>query len=77
MDEKKLQEALKGIWNSLNDEQKEKAKACKTMDELTTLAGREGMELPDEALDMVSGGCDEGDESDRNKEERKIRLIPL
>ena len=57
----KLQEALKGIWDSLSDEQKEKAKACKTLNELTALAGKEGIELPDEALDMVSGGCgDEG-----------------
>ena len=56
----KLTETLKGIWGSLTDEQKEKAKACKTLDELAALAGREGMELPDEALDMVSGGCDEG-----------------
>lgn len=53
----KLQEAFKGIWDSLSDEQKEKAKACKTLNELTALAGKEGIELPDEALDMVSGGC--------------------
>ncbi|MBE7008748.1 MAG: hypothetical protein E7422_06390 [Ruminococcaceae bacterium] len=52
----KLAEALKGIWDSLTDEQKEKAKACKTMDELTALAGKEGVELPDELLDAVAGG---------------------
>ena len=52
----KLQEALKGIWVSLTDEQKEKAKACKTPDELTLLAGKEGIELPDELLDAVAGG---------------------
>ncbi len=51
-----LEEALKGIWDSLTDEQKEKAKACRTMDELIELAGREGMELPDELLDAVAGG---------------------
>ncbi len=57
----KLQELLNGIWASLTDEQKEKAKACKTLNELIKLAGKEGIELPDEALDMVSGGCsDEG-----------------
>ncbi len=59
MDEKKnaeLKKALEGMWNSLTDEQKEKAKACKTMDELMLLAGKEGIELPDEALDQVSGG---------------------
>ncbi len=52
----KLEAALKGIWDSLTDEQKEKAKACKTMDELTALAGKEGIELPDELLDAVAGG---------------------
>ena len=51
-----LQEALKGIWDSLTDEQKEKAKACKTPDELAALAGKEGIELPDELLDAVAGG---------------------
>ncbi|MBE7008752.1 MAG: hypothetical protein E7422_06410 [Ruminococcaceae bacterium] len=52
----KLEEALKGIWDSLTDEQKEKAKACKTLDELAALAGKEGVELPDELLDAVAGG---------------------
>ena len=52
----KLEAALKGIWDSLTDEQKEKAKNCKTMDELTALAAKEGIELPDEVLDAVAGG---------------------
>lgn len=60
MDENKnaneLNEALKGMWDSLTDEQREKAKACKTMDELTLLAGGMGVELPDELLDAVAGG---------------------
>lgn len=29
------------------------------MDEMIALAGEWGVELPDEALDAVSGGCDE------------------
>ena len=33
-----------------------KAKQCRTPDELTALAGREGIELPDELLDAVAGG---------------------
>ena len=60
MDENKnaseLNKALEGLWDSLTDEQKEKAKECKSMDELTALAGREGVELPDELLDAVAGG---------------------
>ncbi len=62
MDENKsaseLNEALKGMWDSLTDEQREKAKACKSMDELTALAGKLGVELPDETLDKVAGGGD-------------------
>ena len=56
----KLEEALKGVWDSLTDEQKAKAKDCKTLDELTALAGKEGIELPDEALDHVAGGFFDG-----------------
>ena len=56
MDEK-MKEVMKGIYENLTDEQKEKAKQCKTTDELMTLAGEWGIELPDEALDAVSGGC--------------------
>ena len=60
MDENKiaseLNEALAGMWDSLTDEQKEKAKQCQSMDELTALAGSMGVELPDELLDSVAGG---------------------
>ena len=56
METKNLNEVLKGIYGSLTDEQKEKVKACKTMDELVKFAGEEGIELPDEVLDAVAGG---------------------
>ena len=51
-----LNEALKGMWDSLTDEQKEKAKECKSMDELMSLAGKMRIELPDELLETVAGG---------------------
>ena len=64
----KLNKILKGIYDNLTDEQKAKAKACKTMEELTELAGKEGIELPDEVLDAVAGGvhdiCVENDPAD-------------
>ena len=47
---------LKGIWDTLTDEQKEKARECKSLDELIEFAGKEGIELPDEMLDSVAGG---------------------
>ena len=65
MDEK-TKEMLKNIYESLTDEQKAKAKACKTMDEMMALAGEWGIELPDEMVDAVAGG---------DEEENKWRFI--
>ena len=69
MDERNNQEEkLKEIFDSLTDEQKEKIKACKTPEEVVDLIQNEGFELPDDALDLISGGIypDLG---------RKIRLV--
>ncbi len=55
-DKNKLTEMLKGVWNSLTEEQKAKAEGCKTPEELMKFAGEECIELPDEILDAVSGG---------------------
>ena len=55
MDEK-MEKALEKFFANLTDEQKAKAKECKTMEELMDFAGKEGIELPDELLDSVSGG---------------------
>ncbi|MBR6050604.1 MAG: hypothetical protein IKP68_05300 [Clostridia bacterium] len=57
MDNEKLNELLVNVWDSLTDEQKAKAKACKTPDELLKLAAEEGIELPDELLDAAAGGA--------------------
>ena len=56
MENKKFEEALKSFYLSLTDEQKEKAKSCTTSEELIKLACEEGIELPDEVLEEVSGG---------------------
>ncbi len=56
MENTERNEALRKLWDSLTDEQKEKARACKTADELNELAGREKIELPDDMLEAVSGG---------------------
>jgi len=56
MEDRNSSELLKGIWENLTNEQKEKAKACNTVDELTRFAAQEGIELPDELLETVSGG---------------------
>lgn len=60
MENNKLTEALERVIASLTDEQKEKAKACETLDQLTSLLGELGVELPDEFLDDVGGGFNLG-----------------
>ena len=55
MDEK-MKEVMKGIYENLTDEQKEKAKACKTSDELMKLLGEWDIELPDDLTSIVTGG---------------------
>ena len=55
MDEN-MEKALEKFLANLTDEQKEKAKECKTIEELMDFAGKEGVELPDEFLDDVAGG---------------------
>ena len=56
MDEKKLNDLLGSFIASLTDEQREKAKACKDLNELTALLGNLGVPLPDELLDEAAGG---------------------
>ena len=47
------EELLKG----LTEEQVAKVKACKNNEELLALAKEEGIQLTDEQLNAVSGGC--------------------
>ena len=56
MDDKKLNELLTSALASLTEEQKAKAKACKTTKELFDFLAEAGVELPDEALEKVAGG---------------------
>lgn len=56
MDNTQLNDTLKDIWFSLTDEQKERASACSTMDELLAFAGEEKIELPDDFVEGVAGG---------------------
>ena len=43
-------------FNDLTPEQMEKARACKTSEDLVELAKSEGVELTDEQLDAIAGG---------------------
>jgi hypothetical protein len=58
--EKKMEgkESLERIYAQMSDEQKEKFKNCKDMDEVMRLADEENYELTDEQLELLgSGGC--------------------
>ena len=43
-------------FNDLTEEQKAKARACKTPEEILALAKDEGYELTDDELEAVAGG---------------------
>ena len=43
-------------FGNLTPEQIEKAKACKTVEDLLALAKEEGVELPEDQLEAVAGG---------------------
>lgn len=43
-------------YENLTPEQQEKARACKTPEDMLALAKSEGYELTDEQLDEISGG---------------------
>ena len=45
-------------YENLSPEQQERAKTCKSPEELAALAEEEGFELPDEMLEGVAGGID-------------------
>ena len=45
------------LLNGLTEEQIARVKACKSTEEMLALAKNEGIELTDEQLEAVSGGC--------------------
>lgn len=51
------EKVFKGIWASLTDEQKKKARSCKSEKELVDVLTEGGFELTDESLDNVVGGA--------------------
>ena len=62
--------ALENKWTELTEEQKAKAKACKSTEELIALASEEGIELNDDELEGIAGGrewfCEHSCRDDEN-----------
>ena len=50
--------AAEKAFENLTDEQKEKARACKSPEDILALAKAEGYELTDEQIEAVSGGAE-------------------
>ena len=68
----------KDLLKGLTEEQILKAKNCKNEAELLKLGQEEGLELTDEQLEAVSGGCggsnDDNDKKD-NDENKKPSIV--
>ena len=45
------------LFKALSEEQMAKIKDCKNVEELLALAKQEGVELTDDQLEAVNGGC--------------------
>lgn len=56
MEDKIMREQMEELLNGLTDEQKERARACKDMNELTALLGEMGVALPDEYMEEIVAG---------------------
>ena len=52
-----MNEKFEKYIEDLSPEMQEKARACKTPEELNAFIAENDIEIPEEALDMVSGGC--------------------
>ena len=75
MENRKHEDTLKSIFDSLSDEQKEKVKDCKTMNELIAFLDETGTPLPDELMDQVAGGQDDDELYDPDQLEFDIELL--
>ena len=52
-----MKEMKEELFKGLSEEQMAKLKDCNNVEELLTLAKQEGVELTDEQLEAVNGGC--------------------
>ena len=60
-----MNENFEKYIKDLSPELQEKARQCKTKDELLQLAADEDMEIPMDALESVAGGCGTSEKPER------------
>ncbi len=63
---------LEKISERLSDSQKEKAKKCNTIQELTEFMAKEGIELSDEIMEQIAGGSPLFTPTSRDKDGRLV-----
>ncbi len=56
MEEKKILEMAKKIYENMTDDQKKRAVECNTAEDFMAIVENEGVEIPDEMFDDVAGG---------------------
>ena len=62
-EENKMKQELEQYIGELSPDMQEKARQCKTMEELNALLAENEVELSDDALEAVAGGCSVSDEA--------------
>ena len=65
----------KKVLEGLTEEQIAKAKQCKSQEELLALAAKEEVDLTDEQLKAVAGGCSDDNDKDKDDKDGGIRRI--
>ncbi len=58
MDKANISDAIQKVYRSLTEEQKEKADACESFEDLIKYFGSVCIPLPDELLEVATGGFD-------------------
>ena len=72
-----MNEIFEKYIKDLDPELQEKARACKTKEELNAFIAENGLELPDEALELVSGGGCKTSHCEHNFiETERIDMVP-
>ena len=65
----------KKVLEGLTEEQIAKAKKCKSQEELLALAAEEEVDLTDEQLKAVAGGCSDDNDNDKDEKDGGRRKI--
>ena len=72
-----MNENFEKYIEGLSPELQEKARACNSLEEVMELAAENDIELPEDALEAVSGGCGGGHSHSGNTEVYELRDLNI